>query len=56
MRDFHMSEEQALDYPLNRAFALKNFIIESNSCGGVIYVTPGYIGQEWRNNMNNNNT
>ena len=46
MRDFHMSEEQALNYPLNRAFALKNFMIESNPCGRVIYETPGYIGQE----------
>lgn len=41
-----MSEEQALNYPLNRAFALKNFMIESNPCGRVIYETPGYIGQE----------
>jgi hypothetical protein len=46
MKDFHMSEERALDYPLNRAFALKNFVIESNPYGRVIYETPGYIGQE----------
>jgi hypothetical protein len=46
MRDFYMNEEEALNYPLNRAFALKNFIIESNPYGRVIYETPGYIGQE----------
>lgn len=46
MRDFHMSEEQAMNYPLNRAFALKNFMIESNFSSRVIYETPGYIGQE----------
>lgn len=46
MKDFHMSEEQALDYPLNRAFALKNFVIESNPYGRVVYETPGYVGQE----------
>jgi hypothetical protein len=46
MRDFHMSEQQALNYPLSRAFALKNFNIESNSSARVIYETPGYIGQE----------
>jgi hypothetical protein len=46
MRDFHMTETQALDYPLNRAFALKNFMIESSSSTRVIYETPGYIGQE----------
>ena len=46
MKDFHMSEEQALNYPLNRAFALKNFMIESNPYGRVIYETPGYIAQE----------
>ncbi len=43
-----MSEEQALDYPLNRAFALKNFMIESNPHARVIYETPGYIAQEVR--------
>jgi hypothetical protein len=31
---------------LNRAFALKNYMIENNPYGRVIYVTPGYIGQE----------
>ena len=41
-----MSEKEALNYPLNRAFALKNFMIESNPYGRVIYETPGYIGQE----------
>jgi hypothetical protein len=46
MRDFHMSEEQALNYPLNRAFALKSYMIENNPWGRVIYETPGYIGQE----------
>jgi hypothetical protein len=46
MRDFHMSEEQALNYPLNRAFALKSWIIENNPWGPVVYETPGYIGQE----------
>jgi hypothetical protein len=46
MRDFHMSEAEALNYPLNRAFALKNFMIESNPHGRVIYETPGYIAQE----------
>jgi hypothetical protein len=46
MRDFHMSEERALNYPLNRAFALKNFMIEANPYGRVIYETPGYIAQE----------
>jgi hypothetical protein len=49
MRDFHMSEEQALNYPLSRAFALKNFVTESNPYGRVIYQTPGYIGQEIKN-------
>jgi hypothetical protein len=46
MSDFHMSEEQALNYPLNRAFALKSWMIENNSSGRLIYETPGYIGQE----------
>ena len=46
MRDFHMSEEEALNYPLARAFALKNFVIESNPWGRVIYETDGYIAQE----------
>lgn len=46
MRDFHMSEEAALNYPLARAFALKNFCIESNPLSQVIYETDGYIAQE----------
>ena len=46
MHDFHMSEEQALNYPLARAFALKNFVRESNPWGRVIYETDGYIAQE----------
>jgi hypothetical protein len=48
MRDFHMSEDTALNYPLARAFALKNFMIESNPLGRVIYETDGYIAQETR--------
>lgn len=46
MRDFHMTEDQALNYPLARAFALKNFAIESQPWSSVIYETDGYIAQQ----------
>jgi hypothetical protein len=46
MRDFHMSEKEALNYPLDRAFALCNFAIETNPWARVVYDTDGYIAQE----------
>ena len=52
MRDFHMTEEQALEYPLARAFALRNFVIESNPWGRVVYKSDGYIAQEIKRNNN----
>lgn len=42
-----MSEAQAMNYPIARAFALRNFCIENNPMGGrFIYESPGYLGQE----------
>lgn len=46
MREFHMTEEQALNYPLSRAFALKSYDIENNAWSKPVYKTKGYIGQE----------
>lgn len=46
MREFHMTEHQALNYPLARAFALANFVTERNPWGRIIYETDGYIAQE----------
>lgn len=46
MRDFHMSETQALDYPLDRAFALLAWHAETNPYGRMVRVTDGYIAQE----------
>jgi len=46
MRDFNMSEAQALDYPTNRAFALAAFHIENNPWANVDRVSAGYVAQE----------
>lgn len=46
MKDFHMSENAALNYPLARAFALRNFVIESNPWAKTIYESDAYIAQE----------
>jgi hypothetical protein len=46
MRDFSMSEKQALDYPLDRAFALLAWSTEMNPWGRMVRVTDGYIAQE----------
>ncbi len=43
-----MSYDEAIQFPLARAFALKNFVIEQNPWGRVIYETDGYIAQETR--------
>jgi len=46
MRDFNMSEEQAMNYPTDRAFALAAFQAETNTGCNVERVNAGYIGQE----------
>ena len=47
MRDFHMSENTALNYPLNRAFALAAFHAECNPFAPAERSSPGYIAQEY---------
>lgn len=47
MRDFHMSEDTAMNYPLNRAFALAAFHAECNPFASAERTTPGYIAQEY---------
>ena len=46
MRDFHMTETAALNYPLARAFALANFAIEANPWSAPVRESSGYIAQE----------
>lgn len=46
MRDFNMSEDQAMSYPTNRAFALAAFHVENNPFAAVDRVGDGYIAQE----------
>ena len=46
MRDFHMSEEQAMNYPVNRAFALLAFHAETHPFCAQDRVSAGYIAQE----------
>jgi len=41
-----MTEERALSYPLARAFALRNVVIEQNPIQRPLYGSPGYIAQE----------
>ena len=49
MRDFHMSEPQAMKYPLNRAFALLAFHGVRHPMGSMEIAGDGYIAQErWR--------
>jgi hypothetical protein len=47
MRDFHMTEDQAMNYPLSRAFALAAFHAECNPFAPAERSTPGYIAQEY---------
>ena len=46
MRDFHMSEPQAMKYPLIRAFALMAFHRMNNSFCEMQIDSLGYVGQE----------
>lgn len=46
MRDFNMSEDQAMNYPTDRAFALAAFHTENNPWGNVERVGDGYVAQE----------
>ena len=46
MRDFHMSEKQALRFPIIRAFALDAWNLETNPWASVERLGPGYIWQE----------
>ena len=46
MRDFHMSEAEAMAYPLNRAFALMAFHYENHPMCPGERQTDGYIAQE----------
>jgi hypothetical protein len=46
MMNFGMSESAALDYPLARAFALRNFCTEQNPWSKTIYESDGYIAQQ----------
>jgi hypothetical protein len=46
MRDFHMSESDAMNYPLNRAFALMAFHAEHHPMCPGERETDGYIAQE----------
>lgn len=50
MRDFNMSEKQALRFPIIRAFALDAWNIETNPWCAVERIGPGYIGQEAASN------
>ena len=46
MRDFNMSEDQAMNYPTNRAFALAAFHVENNPFASVDRASDGYVAQE----------
>ena len=46
MRDFHMSENQAMKYPLNRAFALLAFHGVRHPMAQLEIAEDGYIAQE----------
>jgi hypothetical protein len=46
MRNFHMSEKQALNYPVNRAFALAAFDAETNPACPLERDSDGYLAQE----------
>lgn len=46
MRDFNMSEDQALSYPINRAFALAAFHAETNPLCAAERASDGYVAQE----------
>lgn len=46
MRDFHMSEYQAMDYPTDRAWALMAFHAETHPMCPADRVSDGYIAQE----------
>jgi hypothetical protein len=46
MRDFHMNEEQALNYPTDRAFALMAFHAQHNPWCSMEPVSDAYLGQE----------
>jgi hypothetical protein len=46
MRDFHMTEKQALKYPLNRAFALVAFHGLYHPLAAQQLAADGYIAQE----------
>lgn len=46
MHDYHMTEDQAMETPLIRAFAYRAWSIENNPWGGVERATDGYVAQE----------
>jgi hypothetical protein len=46
MRDFHMTETAAMNYPINRALALLSFHIENHPESRPERSSPGYIAQE----------
>ncbi len=46
MRDFNMTEDQAMNYPTLRAFALAAFHAENNPHGALERTSPGYLCQE----------
>ena len=46
MRDFNMTEDQAMTYPTLRAFALAAFHAENNPHGALERTSPGYLCQE----------
>ena len=51
MRDFHMTETQAMKYPLARAFALMVFRALDNPWCSMEIDGLGYLAQEARKNM-----
>ena len=46
MRDFHMSEAEAMDYPTDRALALQAFHYLKHPMCPLDLAGPGYIKQE----------
>jgi len=46
MRDFHHTYDQALDCPVNRAFALLAFHAETHPFAAMERASDGYIAQE----------
>jgi hypothetical protein len=46
MRDFHMSEHEAMTYPTDRAFALASWASETNPWATPERASDGYIAQE----------